>query len=406
MSECRNTQVSDELRSYTGLDESIHSFLLRTQLSHDSNAKPIGVITPQGKWAHFPFVNKELSHLFRRFADHQLLEAIDVSKSIDGRYNALFDSPDFYVDRIKSTFFDDRESLGLEKNTANIRYCLDCVSEGIEQIGYGYFRHFWSVSNTCLVHGRPLKQLPNLGFNKALKAVKAILRGKNVKSAITLPEASYRPTDLHRGAAWYQTGKYFFPIKAASCLKQSFSLWIGRNLSQFRNQDLRSSAQYAVPHYLNNTDQVRELDLRKALACIHLLCASLEPDLLREFYISNVDYIGLELGPRKQGVLREVYSKKKGAECKTCSFEYCSMKQTTTTTFSVCPSELDFEYLLNNSYSLARIAMQGRPIATLGKDAWSPINVQVQAENGEKPELYKVQLNEPRLDSELIDTAL
>ncbi|CZF87038.1 hypothetical protein [Grimontia marina] len=297
MSECRNAQVSDGLRSYTGLDESIHSFLLRTQLSHDSNAKPRGVITPQGKWANFPFVNKELSHLFRRFADHQLLEAIDVSKSIDGRYNTLFDSPDFYVDRIKSTFFHDRKSLGLENNTANIRYCLDCVSEGIEQIGYGYFRHFWSVSNICLIHGRPLKQLPNLGFNKALKAVKAILRGKNVKSAITLPD-SYGPTERHRGAVWYQTGKYFFPIKAASCLKYSFASWIERNLTQFRNEDLISSARHASFHYLLNTDQVKELDVREALACIHLLCTSLEPDLLREFYNSNVDYIGLELGPK------------------------------------------------------------------------------------------------------------
>jgi hypothetical protein len=404
MSEFGKDQLSDELRNYIGLDESIHSFLLRTQLRHDSNAKPRGVITPQGKWALLPFVNKELSHLFRRFADHQLLEAIDVSKSIDGRHNTLFDSPDFYVDRIKNTFFHDRKSLGLERNTANIRYCLDCVSEGIEQIGYGYFRHFWSVSNTCLIHGRPLKQLPNLGFNKALKSVKAILRGNDVKSAVALPGASYESTDLHRDQAWYQTGKYFFPVKAASCLKQSFAFWIARNVSKFRNKDLKSSAIHASFHYLNNTDPVKGLDLREALTCIHLLCASLEPDLLREFYTNNVDYIGLELGPRKQGVLREVYSKRKGADCSTCSFEYCSMKKTTITTFSVCPSELDFEYLLKNSYTLARIAMQGRPIATLGKDAWSPINVHAKVGSGEKPQVYKVQLNEARMDDEFIGT--
>ncbi|CZF83013.1 hypothetical protein [Grimontia marina] len=78
------------------------------------------------------------------------------------------------------------------------------------------------------------------------------------------------------------------------------------------------------------------------------------------------------------------------------------MKQTTITTFSVCPSELDFEYLLDNSYSLARIAMQGRPIARLGMDAWSPINVHVETENGDKLKRHEVGLRETRTGDEFI----
>lgn len=93
MSNSAKEAISKALRSYVGLDESIHSFLLRTQLCHDQNAKPRGVIAPNGNWVNVPYANKELCYLFHRFCDHQLMEAIDISRSIDGSENTLFDSP-------------------------------------------------------------------------------------------------------------------------------------------------------------------------------------------------------------------------------------------------------------------------------------------------------------------------
>lgn len=128
--------LKQQLRELAPFDESIHSFLLRTQLCYDQNVKPIGVITSTGKWAIVPYANKELNHLFHRFADHQLLEAIDVSLSINGQGNTLFASPSFYVDRIEKTFFHNCKTSAGVGFTGNIRYCSDCIKEGIEKLGY------------------------------------------------------------------------------------------------------------------------------------------------------------------------------------------------------------------------------------------------------------------------------
>lgn len=67
-----------------------------------------------------------------------------------------------------------------------VRYCLSCIEESIDSVGYGYFRHFWDCSNICLIHGQPLKELPEFGFSKTLKAVKRLLNARDCEHSTTL----------------------------------------------------------------------------------------------------------------------------------------------------------------------------------------------------------------------------
>lgn len=230
------------------------------------------------------------------------------------------------------------------------------------------------MSNSCLIHDHPLKELPELGFRNTLKNVKNILRGKEVELAVALLQVSHKSEEFKLNYTYNPMEEFFFPIKVASCLKITFAAWISNNFTKFRDPDLRSSAWALIQNYLFHNSEIKELSHREHIAALYLLCASLEPELLTDFYSGYVDFIGLELGLRRQGILREVYSKRRDANCDTCAFKFCVMKKLKTT-FSICSSELNFKYLLQNSYMLARIAMQGRPIERLGNDAWSPLNL-------------------------------
>ncbi|MCH4296121.1 TniQ family protein [Shewanella sp. 3B26] len=371
MSDNFKKTVRDQLRRFQGNDESIHSFLLRTQLYHVPEAKPVGVIAKNGNWVKDPYANNELRYLFYSFSDHQLLEAIDISKSIDGLGNWLFDSPDRYVSALKSTFFHTRDKVAVSKHSNRIRYCLHCIREGIEQLGYGYFRHFWGVSNYCLIHDTPLRELPELGFSQSVKAVKNILRGKDIPTAKQLSRSSQSTLEMEDTKI---RRKYFFPLKSAVCLQIPLAFWVYKNASRIKNSDVRSSVLIDGLYLVENVTRLHKLELQQSLTALLIIMSSLEPELLREFYLEHVDFIGLELGPRKQGILKEVYSKKKGADCNSCQSKICVMKEKIST-FKVSLSELSLAYMFQNSYTLTRVALQGRPINLLANDAWSPMEL-------------------------------
>lgn len=409
MSENFDFELARLLREQVPHDESIHSTLLRTLLAHDPNIKPIGVISNSGMWIHNPFVQKGYGHLFYRYADHVLLETIDMNLSVDGKDNCLFDNPAYYTYRIESTFFSGRRSRERAMPPRGVRYCVSCIKEGINSVGYGYFRYFWDCSNVCLIHGQPLKELPELGFSKTLKAVKRLFSGKDCKHAITLKVQSEKVSNNYRKPSWDETGRYLFPIKfAPGCLMPVFARWIYDNYALFENITLRDFSekvthQYFVldPLYKRYASRKAEFfarytrynfNYRRDFAAIFLLCAEYESALLNSFMVNEVSLIGLELGPRKQGVLREIFAKRSERDCGTCTEKSCIMK-THQGTFNVDATELSRKKLYENSYTLARISMQGRPIRAAKESIWGAIDLYPKVTDKKSLEEVNFQLN-------------
>lgn len=369
------TSLAEVLRAQAPYDESLHSFLLRTQFTYEPTAKPIGVLDKSGLLYLNPFAHKDVEYLFHKYSDQQLLEAADIGQTIDGEDNGLFDSPSYYARKIQWTFFSGRQVQRSDKVKGRVRYCISCINEGIESFGYGYFRHFWDVSNHCLIHNKPLKVLPELSFIKTVKVVKGLLRGQDFEAAISFPKTSRKEVvKNNKPVPWYESGKYVFPIKAASCLMEPFALWLWDNYHQIKDERIHKFSYKVSTDYLLRTDEVREVHSKKELAAVHLLCSSLAPEVLAQFYSEHVDFFGLELGPRKQGKIREIYSKSKNANCDSCRNGFCGYKDEGSTTFD-CPSDFDFDYLMSKSYTMARIAMQGRPIGQMGRYVWSALDV-------------------------------
>lgn len=375
MSENFDFELAKLLRDQVPNDESIHSTLLRTLLAHDPNIKPIGVISDFGRWIDNPFVHKGYEHLFYRNPDHLLLETIDMNLSVNGKGNSLFDNPAVYTYRIESTFFSGRTTRRRARGLNKVRYCLSCIKESIDSVGYGYFRHFWDYSNECLIHGQPLNVLPDLGFSKTLKALKKLLNAKDCKQAIVLAAINSGDHRFSCKLPRDKTERYLFPIKLApGCLMLLFAKWVHNNSSKFEDAALRHFAKDVSGQYLGYYHSVDECDYRQDFASIFMFYAEYEPELLNSFMTNNVSLVGLELGPRKQGVIREIFAKHTASECSTCNQKSCIMK-THQGTFSVDATELNFEYLLENSYTLARVSMQGRPIRVTRDSIWGAIDV-------------------------------
>ncbi|MCC4265175.1 hypothetical protein LL240_12040 [Oceanimonas baumannii] len=273
---------------------------------------------------------------------------------------------------------------------------MSCIEESIDSVGYGYFRHFWDRSNLCLIHGQPLKELPELGFAKTLKAVKRLFNAKDCKQAIEVIGLTKKPKVTAKYSpkpAWNETGRYLFPIKfAPGCLMPAFAKWVHNNYSNFENTTLRDFAQKVTGQY-RGYYYLYEFDYRRDFAGILMLCAEYEPELLHSFMVNEVSLIGLELGPRKQGVLREIFAKHSRSDCSTCAEKSCIMKAHQST-FRVDVTELNLKRLFENSYTLARISMQGRPIRTSKDSIWGAIDVAPEVADSKAFKKVEFQLNE------------
>lgn len=394
MSENFDFELAQLLREQVPNDESIHSTLLRTLLAYDPNVKPIGIINDLGRWIVSPFVHKGYEHLFSRYPDHVLLETIDMNLSVDGYGNSLFDNPAEYTYRIESTFFGGRRSRSRVNALKQVRYCVSCIQESLDHVGYGYFRYFWDYSNECLIHKQPLKILPDLGFLKTLKVLKKLLEGKDCKQAVTLEPMI---SEEHRNSFKHPKGqaeRYLFPIKfAQGCLMLVFAKWLRDNCLKFEDVVLKSFAYEVSGQYIGCDYPYNLFNYKEAFATIFRLCAKSEPELLELFMVDNVTLIGLELGPRKQGIIREIFAKHSGSECGNCNQNSCIMK-THQGTFNFDAPEFNFEYLVENSYTLARVAMQERPIGVTRDSIWGAIDVFPEVDNLTTINIFEFQLNQ------------
>jgi hypothetical protein len=361
------------IEKFAPYDESLHSFLIRNQLLHDPETKPVGVISKSGGWLQSPFAHRSVQNIFHNYSDHELLERIDIDIQVDGQENNLFDCPVSYSLCIEKTFFSDREPLKYVSGVGReIRYCIDCISESVEKSGYGYFKFFWDKAAYCLVHSKQLKQLPLLGSKVALDLVKSILRGCDPNEAKTIPQCVVPINSISKNIL----RNYFFPIKMTDCLKGAFSRWLFRNLDRLSNDFWKYYERQYVSetclHVMNKSEFYRVAT--KNLSSIFIILVNSESLLITSFYYEFAGFFSIQIGPRKQGVLKEIISKNGASNCGTCRVKSCPMKQVKDAS-EVNISSMNLEYILQNSYSLMRVALQFRTLVAVSPVPWGAYNV-------------------------------
>ncbi|MGO1298853.1 MAG: hypothetical protein ACTMIA_16385, partial [Vibrio sp.] len=84
------------------------------------------------------------------------------------------------------------------------------------------------------------------GFNKSLKIIKKLLRGKGFKQALKakgVQSTSTRSRSVNIYDTWDTRDQYFFPIKfAPACLMKDFAEWVWENCHEFKDPQLKSFA--------------------------------------------------------------------------------------------------------------------------------------------------------------------
>ncbi|MBW3166473.1 hypothetical protein [Ferrimonas balearica] len=374
MSESLSVRTSQFHNHYDPYDESLHGFLLRLQQLHYPDLNPIGVISQSGGWVENPFAHKKFEHLFMGFPDHELLEIIDMTRMIGRENNNLFDDPTLYTNRISTTFLSGRNPSKVRKTKGNINYCPHCIRDGIEKHGYGYFRHFWEGHKFCLIHKSPLKELPVLGMKRAMGLVRLVLKGEDPGETIDIPDGH----EEYIRCLDYPKRNFVLPIKAAPCLTKPFANWVIKGCYDF---DAEICDKYDL-------SDVRELCIRATknislshkskilLSKIYLVLSRCESTLMEEFYSEEVDFVLIKIGPRKQGVLREVVSKAKGKCCNQCMKYECFIKRIGSY-YSLAKEAVTFNFVSENSYYMKRLYMQGLRVDNTSSYPWSPIFINV-----------------------------
>ncbi len=387
--------ISDILRSLSPSDESLHSFLLRNLWNFNSQAKPNEIICDDGKFYKYPTVQKEYQHVYSRHQDHILLEMIEIEKTVNGRNNLLFSCPNYSYREIKAVFFNEKRKRTNE--TIKIRYCLRCIKESILTNGYGYLKYHWNFSDKCLVHGVNLKVINSNSRKESITSLKLVFSGMDSKiySELTIKDKVLDERKCR--VDWIDTNKFYFPIKAASCLKSELAMWFYKNESKINREDIRLFVLRAGFIYILNQDDMVEMKYKENLMGALILCTELIPSLINEFYSEHVEYIGLHLGPRQQGEIKEVFSKRKRVNCATCKDDFCVMKSHPET-FHVDPIKLDVNYLKDTSYTLKRILRQGRNIKQSCQYPWGYLDVIPEYDD----ENIKFQIIEYNLDNKLL----
>ncbi|MFD1007488.1 hypothetical protein [Oceanisphaera ostreae] len=363
-----------EVEDNAPYDESLHGFLLRNQLLYSPSSKPFGVISLKGGWVDSPFVNKEAEHIFRTLPDHELLEIIDIKEVVNNVGNQLFDCATSYTNKISNVFFSNRNSTGTYKTSGPIVFCELCIKESIKRFGYGYFKNIWSFYSYCIIHNEPLKELPLKGFYSSLSWVADVMGGNT-------PEASFQVQDTKKPSflSWDDPfAAYFFPIKASQCVFNFFAKWVSTNESSFNNDLYRVISRKEMLKYCRFVSVKKDFSSKSKyyLTKVYMLLKHFNQNLLDKFFEQHVEVVKVQIGPRKQGVLRELITKRKEESCSICKFKSCSLRGRKD--LEVIENyDRNIKYLVSNSYSLLRIVLQQDPLSPFGSDLWSPMELEV-----------------------------
>lgn len=346
----------------TPLDESLHSFLIRHQLAYMHKFDPKGVISIDGRWRNEPFAHQD-THIFYKFDDLFLLEAIDVGTLLSGTHHQFFDVPHAYCRSLKPTFFKENMTKGKSKGGLPITFCPVCIKGMIRGRGYAYFRKSWEYDGKCEFHNTPLSCLTTTDYKSTVKAVKRLLTGKNVPSDEIVRVGIRNFTESERV-------NLFYPIKTVACVGKELGICLARHMGELLSSkwlplDVKDMINLTHTLISSPIDSREYKHGCKLLGQIMVLLQNFKP--LADYLNHNCSYVKMLGGARNQ--LAEIVLVPKKKACDSCSDLFCKKRIKK----SHYIKHLDADYLAETSTPLKRLGYQQNILQSTGKYLWSPI---------------------------------
>jgi len=355
----------------TPLDESLHGFLVRQQLLHMHKFDPKGVIGADGNWRKAPFAHREVLHLFEKFDDLFLLEAIDVNIQLGEQNYQFFDGPDAYLSQISAIFFDGARRESVSGSSRAIKYCHKCIEDMLRENGFGYFRHYWNSKRWCYTHNESFRVIKSGDYKTSVALVRDILSGKKVPS---WKLCKSKPASHKRNDNQFKRDnslKFFYPIRAVKCSARIIAKCLIENKSDLNEYGLPVELDWLNLWTRNLIfSPTNSMDFYRAKNDLELLMVLLQQFTpLVNFIERNFDYYKLGVGPRKQ--LSEVILAPKKRACHECETQCCRVKIEK----AMLIDRPNLNYLVEHSTSLRRLAFQQLHLPVTGTHAWSPIKI-------------------------------
>lgn len=368
MNGCVTPKQGKFINSLVPSDESLHSFVLRNQLMFHPEIKPIGVMNHSGAWRDPIFVSKGIQHLFYAYQDHELLHLIGAHARSNMIHMRLDRFPGISSESIERVFFHDNEKLKKGGCSIRVSFCEMCIKESVSEFGYGYFKDEWSYKCECFKHGKELRQLPIDSYSRNLKRIKNILKGEVLESFFC-DSPDFSGNLRREDHVKKMHNKKFYPVKAAKCALTSFSEWLALNrehLSEREDEPLVAlSSLINKPTFLERNFYKFDLAENVAEAC--RIIEDENPELIKSYFDDCVEVRRVNIGPRKQGVLVELVSKRKGMSCAECGESYCYMKERDDHEL-IDNYVVDLPFILKNSYA----NLKSLDVKLFGSNLWSP----------------------------------
>lgn len=172
-------------------DESLQSYVFRTILLNGENEFS-SVIAKNGSWNVLVGIQQKHEVYFQRKSENRLLDLIKKNYEQYIRLN-FHHNPFYYLEFYKFFFgnispaFHKEPFSKLNRHKKTINFCKNCLLNGIEINGFGYFRASWDTQKFCEIHNTSLSYLPQSNRKKRVDEIRLILQGEEPASAIKYP---------------------------------------------------------------------------------------------------------------------------------------------------------------------------------------------------------------------------
>lgn len=177
-------------------DETLHSFIFRVCLVNGEEQFS-DVTNHNVQWLKNLQLNDRTMKYFAGYSDLDYL--ILMRNSWQAVKNTkIFDNPVEYMSEVHTLL---RKQPLARRGTHiyPIRYCIDCIRESIEHIGFGYFKSSWHYehSDYCFIHKKNLTHFKKNNRKQPHDIIKTILRGEHPSGSYSVIQYGTPKTGEH-----------------------------------------------------------------------------------------------------------------------------------------------------------------------------------------------------------------
>lgn len=200
---------NEELRVtpfYPVADESLHSYILRLYLLTGSSDLSSVINSRNATWAN----RLHISTIIKRYIVS--VKRYDFFKVINNSFpNSAFYTP---IEALNETYEELRHKGITHSHVSDmpINFCKKCFKEQLTNLGFTYFRYYWSFQNFCSIHQIPLLRLSSTTPAKVNRLIQ--------KALALSTDDSTAATKMPRGLGYIDLKQSKTQTVLAPCVKK------------------------------------------------------------------------------------------------------------------------------------------------------------------------------------------